>query len=143
MQWPQNVISNIALAYEDKYTFGIQVYTHFFWREKGEGKGRQLLGGMYNLEEGKVHCQCLRRKWKFCQEIKTLAGARLAPSLLVTRSIKEIKDGREGRGKEGDRREGERGGIVEGVKGFRQTWRGMEGREEQYQVDKLEGKGDP
>ena len=43
---------------------------------------RKLLGGQYDLEAGKVNCQCLRRKWKFCHLIKELADGKVTPRLL-------------------------------------------------------------
>ena len=46
----------------------------------------------YNLEEGRVKCRCLIRKWKFCQHIKGLADGRVTPNLVETRSLKDVKN---------------------------------------------------
>ena len=67
--------------------------------DAGEGTGvlgdhspvrRKLLGGRYNLEEGKVRCQCIRRKWRFCGLVKGLADGRVTPWLLRSRTLKEV-----------------------------------------------------
>ena len=36
------------------------------------------------VQEGKVHCQCIRRKWKFCPSIKRIADGRITPTMLTT-----------------------------------------------------------
>ena len=38
--------------------------------------------------------QLIKRKWKFCQEMKDLAGGRITPALLKTRSRGEVEGGR-------------------------------------------------
>ena len=43
----------------------------------------------YNLEEGKLRCRCIIRKWKFCPRIRDLAGGRVTPALLKCREDKE------------------------------------------------------
>ena len=58
------------------------------------GVGRILLGGRYDLNEGRVRCNCIKRKWKFCQEMKDLAGGRITPALLRTSSRGEVEEGR-------------------------------------------------
>ena len=36
----------------------------------------------YDLEEGKLLCRCLIRRWKFCGRMKDLAGGKVTPNLL-------------------------------------------------------------
>ena len=36
--------------------------------------GTERLKSLYNIEQGKIDCRCLIRKWKFCNEMKSLAG---------------------------------------------------------------------
>ena len=58
------------------------------------GSARILLGGKYDLELGKLSCNCLRRKWKFCPQIKALAGGKITPELLVSNEIGKNHEGR-------------------------------------------------
>ena len=61
-------------------------------RERDENRRRPLLGGVYDLEEGKQKCSCLRRKWKFCTRIKSLADGKVTPALVKTRSMKDTRE---------------------------------------------------
>ena len=62
----------------------------------GEGAGvlstarRKLLGGKFDLEEGKIKFQYIRRKWRFCSLIKGLADGRVKPKMLETKTMKEV-----------------------------------------------------
>ena len=73
----------------------------------GKPKGLSRMRMKFNLEEGKLNCNCLRRKWKFCTKIKDMAGGRVTPTLLKTSSRKEIEEkGRvQGEGREQGRKE--------------------------------------
>ena len=69
----------------------------------GDGISRQLktkvlLGGRYDLEVGKVKCQCIRRKWKFCAKIKDLAGGKVTPDLIKTFAVGETDGEKEKKG---------------------------------------------
>ena len=52
---------------------------------------KMLLGGQYDLEAGKVSCNCLRRKWGFCEEMKILAGGKITPALVFTKDLRNEK----------------------------------------------------
>ena len=58
--------------------------------------GAQATGGLsrmrdkYNLEEGRLQCRCIVRKWKFCKGIKSLADGKVTPQLLKAREITEV-----------------------------------------------------
>ena len=46
----------------------------------------------YNLEEGKLKCTCLRRKWKFCPLVKEIAGGKVTSNLVRTKYLREVED---------------------------------------------------
>ena len=46
----------------------------------------------YNLEDGKIKCRCLVRKWKFCQHIKLQAGDNKSNhSMLRSLTLREVQ----------------------------------------------------
>ena len=62
-----------------------------------QGGGLQRMKALYNLEEGRVGCRCILRRWKFCQHIKGQAdGARLNANLLQSHTLKEVNLQKEG-----------------------------------------------
>ena len=60
---------------------------------EGQAAGRKLLGGKYDLDEGKINCLCLIRKWRFCPRIKEIANGRITPDMLKARNMKEVEEG--------------------------------------------------
>ena len=46
----------------------------------------------YNLDEGKIRCRCILRKWKFCKSIKTLADGHVTPKLLESRRLVDVEN---------------------------------------------------
>ena len=106
----------------------------------GEVRGKRLLlGGKYDLEEGKIKCNCLLRKWKFCDDIKSLAGGKVTPGLIYSKSVKNnSSEGEKGSLKKQERlrkistKVGE-GGVEAGEAGGK----GGDGREAQQQHHQL------
>ena len=62
--------------------------------EGGRKGGKTLLNGLYDLEAGKVHCTCIRRKWGFCRHIRTLAGGTVTLRLLESREVGKEEGGK-------------------------------------------------
>ena len=60
----------------------------------GQTGGRKLLEGKYDLEAGKLQCNCIRRRWRFCSTIKQLAGGKVMPRLLETNAVGEVEGGK-------------------------------------------------
>ena len=50
-------------------------------------QGLTKMKKMYNLEEGKLECQCLVRKWKFCQKICDLGDGKLGKNLIEAKIL--------------------------------------------------------
>ena len=63
-------------------------------QEQGAVEGPRIsrMRAMFNLDEGKVLCRCLIRRWKFCDHIKSLAGGKVSGDLVKTSSLKERHD---------------------------------------------------
>ena len=60
--------------------------------QRAQGGGLLRMKALYNLEEGRVGCRCILRRWKFCQHIKGQAdGAKLNSKLLQTHTLKEVQ----------------------------------------------------
>ena len=67
--------------------------TYYLVNEKHPKKHSRIsrLRSMYDLEEGRISCRCLLRRWKFCPHIKGMAdGHPLNAKLLATRTIAEV-----------------------------------------------------
>ena len=60
--------------------------------ESAQPPGLHRMKLKYNLEEGRVKCQCLIRKWKFCKHVKILADNKVSKSLLQTYTKKEVEN---------------------------------------------------
>ena len=65
-----------------------------------QGSGLARMRAAFNLDEGRLECRCLIRKWKFCPHIRGQAtGMKLGFNLIKTNTLKEAKSIHRGGGR--------------------------------------------
>ena len=52
--------------------------------------GLPRLKDIYNIDEGRLKCNCLLRKWKFCPTIKKLADGKIGKQLIQSFTTHDI-----------------------------------------------------
>ena len=75
----------------DSMVYNRGLETGFGDRDADRAGGIWRMSARYNLEEGKMDCRCLLRKWKFCTHIKGLADNRVSKSLVMSRALEEAR----------------------------------------------------
>ena len=73
---PDHLPEKLRLGDEDggRHQLEVTEATHFHSGSQKRGLRRgPLLVGLYDLEAGKIRCDCVRRKWRFCDQFKSLA----------------------------------------------------------------------